>query len=182
VSRRTVSKRRLGFRGVQKEYLNHAVPPPFYIHRTRHFGKPAVQQFRVHQRSHQKPPRNHFERRQSLHHLAMSSAPDDSVELVPRRANVGAKAKTLPLARSLRQSRYINPSLEAFVSLAASTEAKRLAAPTLRRTRCKAKAHNEVAPPRVLVEHEGPRGIRPIVTGPARPVVLRARFVNAFMQ
>jgi hypothetical protein len=86
------------------------------------------------------------------------------------------------------------PSLEAFASLATSTprskpspvsllstEAKRLAAPTLHRTRCKAKAHDKVASPCVLVEHEGPRGIRPIVTGPARPVVLRARFVNAFM-
>jgi hypothetical protein len=29
-------------------------------------------------------------------------------------------------------------------------------APTLRPTRCKTKAHDEVAPPRVLVEHEGP--------------------------
>jgi hypothetical protein len=48
---------------------------------------------------------------------------------------VRAKAKTLPLARSLRQSRYINPSLEAFAGLVASTEAKRLAPPTLRRTR-----------------------------------------------
>jgi hypothetical protein len=72
---------------------------PLFIHRTRRFGKPTVQQYRVHQRSHQKHPRNHFERGQRLHHLATSSAPDDSVELVPRRANVGAKAKTLPLAR-----------------------------------------------------------------------------------
>jgi hypothetical protein len=40
---------------------------------------------------------------QRLHHLATSSAPDDSVELVHRRANVGAKAKTLPFARSLRR-------------------------------------------------------------------------------
>jgi hypothetical protein len=71
---------------------------PFFIHRTRRFGKPTVQQCRVHQRSHQKPPRNHFERGQRLHHLATSSAPDDLVELVPRRANVGAKAKTLPSA------------------------------------------------------------------------------------
>jgi hypothetical protein len=46
-----------------------------------------------------KTPRNHFERGQRLHHLATPSAPDDLVELVPRRANVGAKAKTLPFAR-----------------------------------------------------------------------------------
>jgi hypothetical protein len=81
--------------------------PPF-IHRTRRFGKPAVQQYHVHQRSHQKPPRNHFERGQRLHHLAMSSAPDDLVELVPWRANGGAKAKTLPFARGLRQPRCTN--------------------------------------------------------------------------
>jgi hypothetical protein len=70
---------------------------------TRRFEKPAVQQYRVHQRSHQNPPWNHFERGQRLHHLATSSAPDDSLELVPRRANVGAKAKTLPFAPGLRQ-------------------------------------------------------------------------------
>jgi hypothetical protein len=96
-------KRRLGFCGTQKEYLTRAAPPPF-IHRTRRFGKPAVQQCRVRQLSHQKPPRNHFERGQRLHHRATSSAPDDLVELVPRRANVGAKAKTLPFARCFRRS------------------------------------------------------------------------------
>jgi hypothetical protein len=73
-------------------------PAPFFIHRTRRFGKPIVQQYRVRQWSHQKPPRNHFERGQRLHHLATSSTPDDLVELIPRRANVGAKAKTLPFA------------------------------------------------------------------------------------
>jgi hypothetical protein len=52
-------KSRLGFCGTQKEYLTRAALPPF-IHRTRRFGKPAVQQCRVRQRSHQKPPRNHF--------------------------------------------------------------------------------------------------------------------------
>jgi hypothetical protein len=83
-------------------------PAPLFIHRTRHFGKPAVQQYRVRQRSHQKPPRNHFERGQRLHHLATSSTPDDLVELVLRRENVGAKVKTLPFARCLRQSRCTN--------------------------------------------------------------------------
>jgi hypothetical protein len=34
---------------------------------------------------------------------------------------------------------------------------------------------------RVLVEHEGPRGIRPIVTGPTCLSVLRARFVMTFL-
>jgi hypothetical protein len=50
----------------------------------------------------QKPQRDHFERGQCLPHLAASSAPDDLVELVPRRANVGAKANMLPFARCLR--------------------------------------------------------------------------------
>ena len=77
-------------------------PPPRFIHRARRFGKPAVQQYGVNQRSCQKPPRNHFERGQRLRHLATSSAPGDFVELVPRRANVGAKAKTPPFAGGLR--------------------------------------------------------------------------------
>jgi hypothetical protein len=85
-------------------------PPPPFIHRARHFGKPAIQQYGVNQRSCQKPPRDHFERGQRLHHLATSSAPDDLVELVPQRANVGAKAKTPP-----------------FADLAGSTEARRRA-------------------------------------------------------
>ena len=81
-------------------------PPPPFIHRARRFGKPAIQQYGVNQRSCQKPPRNHFERGQRLRHLATSSAPGDFVELVPRRANVGAKAKTPPFARGLRCSRW----------------------------------------------------------------------------
>jgi hypothetical protein len=48
-----------------------------------------------------KPPRDHFERGQRLHHLAASSALADLVELVPRRANVGAKANMLPFALRL---------------------------------------------------------------------------------
>jgi hypothetical protein len=102
-------KRRLGFCGSQKESLTRAAPPLF-IHRTRRFRKPVVLQYRVRQRSHQNPPRHHFERGQRLHHLATSLAPDDLVELVPRRANVGAKAKTLPLVTSLRLSRCTNGS------------------------------------------------------------------------
>ena len=83
-------------------------PLPPFIHRARRFGKPAIQQYGVNQRSCQKPPRNHFERGQRLRHLATSSAPDDLVELVPRRANVGAKAKTPPFARGLRRTRCTN--------------------------------------------------------------------------
>jgi hypothetical protein len=80
-----------------------------FIHTTRRFGKPAIQQCHVHQRSPQKPPRDHFERGQYLHHLVTSSAPDDSVELVPQRANVRAKAKTTPFARCLRRLRRLAP-------------------------------------------------------------------------
>jgi hypothetical protein len=78
-----------------------------------------------------------------------------------------------------RRRRY--PSLDAFADLAAPREAKRPAVSTLRPTRRKTKAYDEVAPSRVLVQHEGPRGIRRIVTGPARLSVLRARFVKAFL-
>jgi hypothetical protein len=143
-------------------------PTPLFIHRTRRFGKPAVQQYRVRQRSHQKPPRNHFERGQRLHHLVTSSAPDDLVELVPRRANVGVKAKTLPFA-------------PAFVYLAAPMEAKRPARSTLCLLHYKTKAYDDVAPSHVLTRPRGPRGIRRIVTGPSRRSVLQARFVMAFL-
>jgi hypothetical protein len=91
-----------------KVNFNPRRPPPPFIHRARCFGRPAIQQCGVNQGSCQKPPRNHFEQGQRLHHLATSSAPDDLVELAPRRANVGAKAKTLPFARCLRQSRCTN--------------------------------------------------------------------------
>jgi hypothetical protein len=81
----------------------------------------------------------------------------------------------------LGRRRRCYPSLVAFANLAAPTEAKRLAVSTLRPTRCKTKAYDEVTPSRVLVQHEGPHGIRPIVTGPARLSVLQARFVKAFL-
>jgi hypothetical protein len=96
------------FAARRKVNFNPRRPRPLYIHRVRRFGKPTIQQCGVNQRSCQKPPRNHFERGQRLHHLATPSAPDDLVELVPRRANVGAKAKTAPFARCLRQPRYTN--------------------------------------------------------------------------
>jgi hypothetical protein len=101
-------KGRLGFSRRRKVNFNPRRPRPLYIHRARRFGKPAIQQCDVNQRSCQKPPRNHFEQGQRLHHLARPSAPDDLVELVPRRANVGAKAKTPPFTRCLRQPRCTN--------------------------------------------------------------------------
>jgi hypothetical protein len=139
-----------------KVNFNPRCPRPLYIHRARRFGKPAIQQCGVSQRSCQKPPRNHFKRGQRLHHLATSSAPDDLVELVPRRANVGAKAKTPPFARCLRQPRSTNGD-------------KTTGRLTLRPTRRRTKTCDEVVSSRGLVQHGGPRVIRPIVTGPAWP-------------
>jgi hypothetical protein len=82
--------------------------------------------------------------------------------------SVGAKAKTLPFAL-------------AFINLAAPTEAKQPAGSTLRPLHCKTKAYDEVAPSHALTQPGGPRGIRPIVTGPARISVLQAQFVMAFL-
>jgi hypothetical protein len=81
---------------------------------------------------------------------------------------VGAKAKTLPFG-------------PAFVNLAAPTEAKRPARSTLCLLHYKTKAYDDVAPSHVLTRPGGPRGIRPIVIGPAQRSVLRARFVMAFL-
>jgi hypothetical protein len=132
-------------------------PPPPFIHRARCFGKPAVQQYGVNQRSCQKTPRNHFERGQRLRHLVTSSAPDDLVELVPRRANVGAKAKTPPFARCLRHNRWTDGD-------------KTTSRFTLRPIRHRTKTCDEVVPSCYLVQHGGPRVIRPIVTGPVWPL------------
>jgi hypothetical protein len=71
-----------------------------------------------------------------------------------------------------RQRRY--PSLQALVNLAAPTEAKQPAGSTLRPLHCKTKAYDGVAPSHVLIQPGGPRGIQPIVTGPAQRSVLRA--------
>jgi hypothetical protein len=136
------------FAAHRKVNFNPCLPRPLYIHRARHFGKPAIQQCGVNQRSCQKPPRNHFERGQRLHHLATSSAPNDLVELVPRRANVGAKANTPPFARCLHQPRCTNGD-------------KTTGRLTLRPTRRQMKACDEVVPSHGLVQHGGPR-----VTGP----------------
>jgi hypothetical protein len=78
-----------------------------------------------------------------------------------------------------RRRRY--PSLQAFINLAAPTEAKRPARPALLFLHYKKKAYDEVAPSLVLTQLGGPRGIRPIVTGPEWRSVLRARFVMAFL-
>ena len=132
-------------------------PPPPFIDSARRFGKPAIPQYGVNQRSCQKPPRNHFKRGQHLRHLATSSAPDDLVELVPRRANVGAKAKTPPFARCLRRNRWTNRD-------------KTTGRLTLHPIRHRTKTCDEVVTSCDLVQHGGPRVIRPIVTGPAWPL------------
>jgi hypothetical protein len=142
---------------VRKDKVQNVPPPSPFIHKARRFGKPAVQQYGVNQRSCQKPPRNHFERGQRLRHLATSSAPDDLVELVPRRANVGAKAKTPPFARCLRRNRWTNGD-------------KTTGRPTLRPIRHRTKTSDEAVSSCDLVQHGGPRVIRPIVTGPAWPL------------
>jgi hypothetical protein len=70
---------------------------------------------------------------------------------------VGAKAKTPPFARGLRCSRWSNGD-------------KTTGRDTLRPIRHQTKTCDEVIPPCGLVQHGGPRGIRPIVTGPAWPL------------
>jgi hypothetical protein len=77
-----------------------------------------------------------------------------------------------------RRRRY--PSLDAFANLAAPTEARRLAVSTLRPTRRKTKAYDEAAPSRGLVQHEGPRVIQPIVTGPAWPLRITGLICKGF--
>jgi hypothetical protein len=138
------------------KFKTHRPPSPF-IPRARRFGKPAVQQYDVNQWSCQKPLRNHFERGQRLHHLATFSAPDDLVELVPRRANVGAKPKTPPFARCLRRTRCANDD-------------KTTGKLTLRLIHRRTKTCDEVVSSCDLVQNGGPRAIRPIVTGPAWPL------------
>jgi hypothetical protein len=77
-----------------------------------------------------------------------------------------------------RRRRY--PSLDAFASLAAPMEARRLVVPTLCPTRRRTKAYDEVAPSRGLVQHKGPHAIRPIVTGPAWPLHITGLICKGF--
>ena len=77
-----------------------------------------------------------------------------------------------------RRRRY--PSLDAFANLAAPMETRRLADSTLRPTRRRTKAYDEVAPSHGLVQHEGPRVIRPIVTGPVWPLRITGLICKGF--
>jgi hypothetical protein len=71
--------------------------------------------------------------------------------------HVGAKVKTPPFARCLRRYRWTN----------GDKTTDRL---TLRPIRHRTKTCDEVVPSCDLVQHGGPRVIRPIVTGPAWPL------------
>jgi hypothetical protein len=77
-----------------------------------------------------------------------------------------------------RQRRY--HLLDAFANLAAPTEARRLVVSTLHPTSRRTKAYDEVAPSRGLILHEGPRAIRPIVTGPAWPLRITGLICKGF--
>ena len=66
----------------------------------------------------------------------------------------------------LGRRRRRHPSLDAFANLTAPTETRRL---TLRPTRRRTKTCDEVVSSRGLVQHGGPRVIRPVVIGPAWP-------------
>jgi hypothetical protein len=72
-----------------------------------------------------------------------------------------------PFARSLRQPRCTN-------------EDKTTGRLTLRLTCHWTKAYNEVAPSRGLVQHGGPRVIRPIITGPARSLRITGLICKGF--
>jgi hypothetical protein len=80
----------------------------------------------------------------------------------------------------LGQRRRCHPSLDAFASLAAPTETRQLADFTLRPTRCRTKAYDEVVPSRGLVQHGSPRVIRPIVIGPVWPLRITGLICKGF--
>jgi hypothetical protein len=78
-----------------------------------------------------------------------------------------------------RRRRY--PSLQPSSISLRQQEAERPARSTLHLLHYKTKAYDNVAPSHVVTRPRGPCGIRPIVTGPARRSVLRARFIIAFL-
>jgi hypothetical protein len=118
---------------------------------------------------------------QRLHHLAMSSAPNDLVELLPQRANVGAKANTLPSARCLR--RLATPTKTKSIEHAEASRRRRLdenqrGPPSS--SPLQDEGSIEVYQSHVLTASGGPGGIRPNVTGPAPISILWAAYVIAF--
>jgi hypothetical protein len=85
--------------------------------------------------------------------LILSSNPNAPID---KNVSIGAKAKTPPFARGLRRSRWSNGD---------KTDRD-----TLRPMRHRTKTCDEVIPPCGIVQHGGPRVIRPIVTGPGWPL------------
>jgi hypothetical protein len=83
--------------------------------------------------------------------------PGRSGEIGVGEGGVGVKTKTSPSARGLRRGRRYNRD-------------KTTGEGTLRLIRHQTKTCDEVIPPCGLVQHRGPRVIRPIVTGPAWPL------------
>jgi hypothetical protein len=81
----------------------------------------------------------------------------------------------------LGRRRRRHPSLDAFASVAAPTETRRLAGFTLRPTRRRTKAYDKVVPSCGLVQHGGPHVIRPIVTGPAWPPRITGLICKGFL-
>jgi hypothetical protein len=119
------------------------------------------------------PPSYHRELRKKLMRLEQGdkSVQDYYAELqkgLQHYGIVGAKAKTLPFA-------------PAFVYPAAPMEAEEPARSTLRLVHYETKAYDGVPPSHVLTRPGGPRGIRPIVTGPAWRSVLQAQFLIALL-
>jgi hypothetical protein len=80
----------------------------------------------------------------------------------------------------LGRRRRRHPSLDAFASFAAPTETRRSSVFTLRPMRRWTRAYDEVVPSRGLVQHGGPRVIRPIVTGPAWPLRITGLICKGF--
>ena len=80
----------------------------------------------------------------------------------------------------LGRRRRRHPSLDAFASLAAPTETRRLADFTLHLMCRWTKAYDEVVPSRGLVQHGGPCVIRTIVTGPAWPLRITGLICKGF--
>jgi hypothetical protein len=124
---------------------------------------------------------NPYKRQKGVNSVVRSSAPDDLVELVPRRANVGAKANTLPFARCLR--RLVTSTKTISTEHARASRRRRMDEDRrvpLRTLRCKTKALPKSTSLTSSPRTGGPCKIRPIVTGPTRISVLRATFVIAF--
>jgi hypothetical protein len=111
----------------------------------------------------------------------MSSAPDDLVELVPRRANVGAKANTLPFARCFHRlitSTKTTSTEHARASRMCPLDEDRRGPPSP--SPLQDEGSVEVYESHVITALGGPCVIRPIVTGLTWTSILRAAFVIAF--